>query len=110
MQFDLMPELPPSSVYENILTAMDVFSRFLLAYAASSQNAKTIAKAITNIMTKRADLPTTLISDKRSTFVSHKNKEVAGALSFTLKHATTFQAQTIGLLKQSHVSIKQVED
>ena len=26
MQIDLVPELPPSAGYENILTAMDVFS------------------------------------------------------------------------------------
>ena len=27
MQIDLVPELPPSGGYENIVTAMDVFSR-----------------------------------------------------------------------------------
>ena len=31
MQVDLVPELPPSSGYENIVIAMDVFSRFLFA-------------------------------------------------------------------------------
>ena len=30
MQFDLVPELPPSGGYENIVTAMDVFSRLHL--------------------------------------------------------------------------------
>ena len=30
MQIDLVPELPPSGGYENIVTAMDVFSRFFL--------------------------------------------------------------------------------
>ena len=29
MQIDLVPELPPSGGYENIVTAMDVFSRYL---------------------------------------------------------------------------------
>ena len=28
MQIDLVPGLPPSGGYENIVTAMDVFSRF----------------------------------------------------------------------------------
>ena len=32
MQNDLVPELPPSGGYENIVTAMDVFSRYLFAY------------------------------------------------------------------------------
>ena len=58
-------------------------------------------------MTKHAYLPTTLISDKGTAFMSHIIKEVAGVLGITLKHATTKHAQTIGLLEQSHVSIKQ---
>ena len=32
MHIDLVPELPPSAGYEIIVTAMDVFSRFLFAY------------------------------------------------------------------------------
>ena len=58
-------------------------------------------------MTKHAYLPTTLISDKGTAFTSHVNKEVAGALGITLKHATTKHAQTIRLLERSHASIKQ---
>ena len=58
-------------------------------------------------MTKHAYLPTTLISDKGKAFMSHVTNEVAGVLGITLKHATTKHAQTIGLLEQSHASIKQ---
>ena len=43
MQIDLVPELPPFGGYENIVTAMDVFSRYLFAYPTSNQDAKTIA-------------------------------------------------------------------
>ena len=107
MQIDLVPELPPSGGYENIVTAMDVFSRFLFAYPTANQDAKTNAKVLINIMTKHAYLPTTLISDKGTAFISHVIKEVAGVLGITLKHATTKHAQTTGLLEQSHASIKQ---
>ena len=55
MQIDLVPELPPSGGYENIVTAMDVFSRYLFAYATTNQDAKTIAKVLINIMTKHAN-------------------------------------------------------
>ena len=58
-------------------------------------------------MTKHALLPTTLISDKGTAFMSHVIKEVAGVHGITLKPATTKQAQTIGLLERSHASIKQ---
>ena len=83
MQIDLVPELPPSGGYENIVTAMDVLSRFLFAYPISNQDAKTIAKVLINIMTKHAYLPTTLISDKGTAFMSHVIKEVAGVLGIT---------------------------
>ena len=99
MQIDLVPELPPSGGYENIVTAMDVFSRYLIEYPTSNQDAKTIAKVLFNIMTKPAYLPTTLISDKGTAFMPHVIKEVAGILGITLKHATTKHAQTIGLLE-----------
>ena len=107
MQIDLVPELPPSGGYENIVTAMDVFSRYLFAYPTSNQDAKPIAKVLINIMTKHAYLPTTLISDKSTAFLSNVIKEVTGVLGITLKHATTKHAQTIGLLERSHAAIKQ---
>ena len=107
MQIDLVPKLPPSGGYENILTAMDVFSRCFSAYPTSNHDAKTIAKVLINIMTKHAYLPTILISGKGTAFISHVIKEAAGVLGITLKHATTMHAQTIGLLEQSHASIKQ---
>ena len=107
MQNDLMPEIAPSGCYENILTVMDVFSHFLFANPTSNQDAKTIAKVLINIMTKHAYLPTTLISDKGTAFMSQVIKEVTGVLGNILKHATTKHAQTIGLLERSHASIKQ---
>ena len=107
MQNDLVPERPPSGGYENIVTTMVVFSRYLFAYPTSNHDAKTIAKVLINIMTKHAYLPTTLISDKGTAFMSHVIKQVAGVLGLTLKHATTKHAQTIGLLERSHASIKQ---
>ena len=102
MQIDLVPRLLPSGGYENIVTAMDVFSRYLFAYPTSNQDARTVAKVTINILTKHAYLPTTLISDKGTAFTSYVIKEVAGVLGITLKHAITKHAQTIGLLERSH--------
>ena len=36
MQIDWVPELPPSGGCENIVTAVDVFSRYLFAYPTSN--------------------------------------------------------------------------
>ena len=96
MQIDLVPELPQSGGFENIVTAMDVFSRYLFAYPTSNQDSKTIAKVLYTIMTKHTYLPTTLNSDKVTAFMTHVIKEVAGVLGVALKRATTKHAQTIG--------------
>ena len=98
MQIDLVPGLPPSGGYENIVTAMDVFSRYLFAYPTANQDATTVAKVLINIMTKHAYLPTTLISDKGTAFTSHVIKEVAGVLGITLKHATKSTLKQLGYL------------
>ena len=105
MQFDLVQGLPPSGGYGNIVKAS--LSRFFFAYPTSNQDGKTIAKVLIFNMTKHAYLPSTLISDKGTAFMSHVIKEVAGVLGITLKRATTKHAQTIGLPEQSHASIKQ---
>ena len=58
MQIDLVPGLPPSGGYGNIVIAMDLFSRYLFAYPTSNQDATTVVKVLINIMTKHAYLPT----------------------------------------------------
>ena len=78
-----------------------------IIYEKFNQDAKTYVKVIFDIMIKHAYLPTTLISDKGSTIVSHVITEVAGVHGVNLKYATTKHAQTIGLLEWSHASIKE---
>ena len=107
MQIDLVPGLLPSGGFENIVTAMHVFSRYLFGYQTSNQDVKTVGKVIINIMTKHAYLSTTLISDKITAFISHVIKGVAGVVGIRLKHATRKHAQTFGLLQRSQASIKQ---
>ena len=106
MQSDLVPELPPSGGYENIITAMDVFYRYLFACSTSSQDAKTKARVIINILTKHAYLPTTIISDGGSVFMSRVIKEVAEVPVITIQHASTKNAQTFGMSEQTHASLK----
>ena len=106
MQIDFLPELPPSGGYENIITAIDVFSRYAFAYPVSNPTAVNTAKVIIDIMTRHAYLPTLNITDKRSVFFSQVIHEVAEILGINLKHATTKHAQTIGVLERAHATIK----
>ena len=46
IQIDWVPELAPSGGQEKIVTAMDVFSRYLFAYPTSNQGTKTNAKDV----------------------------------------------------------------
>ena len=69
-QIDLLPELPPSGGYENIHTAIDVFSRYAFAYPVSNPTAVNTAKVILDSLTRHAYLATLIITDKGSVFVS----------------------------------------
>ena len=106
MQIDLLPNLPPSGGYENVLTAIDVFSRYLFAYPLTDASAINVAKALIDIMTKHSYLPTTLITDKGTAFTSTIIAEVTQILGITLKCATTKHPQTIGKLERTHASLK----
>ena len=91
LQIDLLPELQPSGGYENIITAIDVFSRYAFAYGVSNPTAVNTAKVIIDIMTRHAYLPTLIITDKGSVFVPQVIHEVAEILGIYLKHATKFK-------------------
>ena len=106
MQIDLLPNLPPSGGYENIITAMDVFSRYLFAYPVTDASAANTAKVIIDIMTKHTYLPTTLITDKGSAFTSKLVAEIAQIPGIQIRCATTKHPQTIGKLERTHASLK----
>ena len=106
LQIDLLPNLPPSGGYENIITALDVFFRYLFAYPVADASASSTAKVIIDIMTRHAYLPTTLITDKGTAFTSRLVDEVAKILGIQIKCATTKHPQTIGKLKRTHASFK----
>ena len=99
MQIDLLPNLPRSGGYENVLTAIDVFSRYLFAYPLTDASAINVAKALIDNMTKHAYLPTTLITDKGTAFTSTIFAQITQILGITLP-------QTIGKLEQTHASLK----
>ena len=106
MQIDLLPNLPTSGGYQTVMTAIDVFSRYLFAYPLTEATAANVAKVIIDIMTKHSYLPTTLITGKGSAFTSKILEEITELLGITLKCATTKHPQTIGKLERTHASLK----
>ena len=106
MQINLLPNLPPSRGYENVLTAIDVFSRYLFAYPFTDASAINVAKVIIDFMTKHAYLPTKLITNKGSAFTSTNIAEITPILGITRNGATTKRPQTIGKSERTHASLK----
>ena len=83
----MLPNLPASGGYENILTAMDVFSTYLFAYPLTDTSAINAAKASIDIMAEHCYLPTTLITDKGTAFTIVT--EITHNLGISPKCATT---------------------
>ena len=105
LEFDILPN---SAGYQNIVTKIDVFSRYLFAYPTQIATAKTIGQCIVDVMTRHAFLPTLILSDKGSQFRSEVFAEITQILEIQISHASTKHAQTIGILERTHASIKTV--
>ena len=107
LQMDIVPFDDPSGGYTAVITAMDVFSRYLFAYSVTRIDTKAVTRVLTDNITRHCYLPTTIITDKGSQFISEAMQQTTAILGNQLKHATTKQAQTIGILERTHASLKE---
>ena len=69
-----------SGGYNAIITTMDVFSRYLFAYNVVRVDTKTMARVLIDIITRHCYLPTTIITDKDSQFISEAMKQITDVL------------------------------
>ena len=104
---DIVPFDEPSNGYTAIVTALDIFSRYLITYCVTKIDAKTIERALVDIMTRHAYFPTTIITDKGTQFMSEVIADTTRVLGIQLRHATTKHAETISILEQCHASLKE---
>ena len=93
LEIDILPNLPNSAGYQNIVTMIDVFSRYLFAYPTQNATARTIGRCIVDVMTRHAYLPTLIISDKGSQFRSEVVEELTRILEIQISHASTKQLE-----------------
>ena len=105
MEIDILPSLPPSGGYEKVLTAIDVFSRYLIASSLLDASAINVTNVFFDVMTKHAYLPTTLITDKGTAFASTIIEHIGHFSEITLKCATNKYPQAVGKLEQAHASV-----
>ena len=106
LEIDILPNVPNSAGYQNIVTMIDVFSRYLFAYPTQNVTTKTIGQCIVDVMTRHAYLPTLILTDKFSQFRSEVVAEITQILEIQISHASAKHAQTIGILERTHASIK----
>ena len=87
------------------MTAIDEFSRYLFTYNLIETAAANVAKVLIDIMTKHSYLPTTLNTDKQSTFTSTIVAEITQLLVITFNF-TSKHPQRIGKLERTLASLK----
>ena len=88
------------------MTAIDVCSRYLLAYPLIEVTVANVAKVITDILTKKSYLPTTLITEKWSAYTMTIVAVVTQMLGMTLKYVTKKHPKKIGKLERTHASLR----
>ena len=87
---------------------MDIFSGYLSAVPLLRVDSSSIIKALLHIFTTHSYLPSKIILDKGSVFVSHIFLEITNQLKISVNHATAKHPQTIGTLERSPATIKRL--
>ena len=105
LEVDILPNLPSSNGYQHIITMMDVFSRYLFASPTRDLTVKTMARCISDVMTRHCYLPTVILTDKGSQFRSEVINQIAQTLDMRISHSSKKYAQTLGILERTHASL-----
>ena len=106
MQVDIVGKLPECKGYKYILSAMDVFSKYLFAIPIKHPDASTVARHLTDLFLQHSYIPRSILCDKGSVFTSNLIKELAQMLEIKIENASVKHAQTIGLLERAHGPLK----
>ena len=97
-----------SPVHRYVLTANDVFTKYLFAVPLANDRADTIARELTSIFFRHSYLPTTIVSDLGTSFFSELLHELTKLLEIQLEHASLKHAQTVGVVERSHSALKRI--
>ena len=91
-----------------MLTAIDVFTKYLLAVPSTIVRADTIARELTSIFFRTSYLPTTNLSDLGTSFVSELLHELTKLLEIQIEHASLKHPQTVGVVERSDSALKRI--
>ena len=91
-----------------VLTAIDVFTKYLFPVPLTNVRADTIARELTLIIFRHSYIPGTILSDLGTSFVSELMHELAKLPEVKLKHASLKHPQTVGVVERSHGALKRI--
>ena len=106
MQIDLIGPFKPTGGFTQVLTAVDVFTKYIFAIPLRRITAQNIVNALTTIFLRHSYVPEILLTDKGTQLTAELMQEVTQLMDIELRHATVKHPQTIGLLERAHASIK----
>ena len=107
LQIDFMGAYP-TTPYKYVLTAIDVFSKYLLAVPLTTVSASTVASALVCIMFNHSYIPKEVMSGLGTHFVSELLHELTQLLEIKISHASLKHPQTIGVVERSHAALARI--
>ena len=97
-----------SPVHRCVLTAIDVFTKYLFAVSLTNVRADTIARELTSIFFRHSYLSKTIHSDLETSFVSELLHGLTKLLEIQLEHASLKHPQTVGVVERPHSALKRI--
>ena len=107
LRIDLVGPLK-SPVHRYVLTAIDVFTKYLFAVLLTNVGGDTIASELTCIFFRHSFLPKTILSELGTSFVSEHLHELTKLLEIHFEHANLKHPQTVGVVERSHSALKRI--
>ena len=108
IEVDIVGPLPACNGLTHILTAIDVFSSYLLAVPLRKPDTIHLVTAILSVFAKHAYVPTHILTDKGSVFTAELFQQLTKAIGLEISHATIKHARTKGMVERSHAKLKKI--
>ena len=107
LQIDFVGKVPDTGGFTHILTAKDVFSKYLFAIPLRNASAPNVAKHLFHLFMRNSYIPKTVLSDMGTDFTVKVMTEFSKLLEIIVQYATVKHPQTVGSVERTHASLKQ---
>jgi transposase InsO family protein len=106
LSIDFITGLPPSNTYTNILVVTDRLSKSIIAVPMKEICAIDVAQKLLEQVFQHHGLPTAIVSDRGSQFVSMMWGEVCRLLKITRRLSTAFHPETDGATERANQELE----